>query len=196
MAKKKAATRPPKAAPTRISRGNVPIGDENLVPPPPPPEKAPPTPEEEEKLIKRGTLMAVLYAELGSYPKVAELFGVATSTVRWWVHRTKQLTLKERETIAAQLQGNVAQLAVDRVTEGLLEGDTEFAADLGRRILHGLGQLRNHTSVKTDGAPAMTHLTLNIVRADPNQPAPDIIEGAVVGRPRELVAAAIPAADE
>lgn len=197
-APKKGTDTPARRASTRISRGNDPIGDENRSENPPP-VKPDPTPEEAEKLISRGQLMAVLYAEVGSYAKVAELFGVTRETVRWWVHRMKQLTAKEREAVAARLRGDIAHLAVDRVQEGLLEGDTEFAADLGRRVLHGLGELRNHTSLKTDGNAPVTNLTLNIVRPPDrpaSEPAAEIIEGAVVGKPRELVAAPQSSADE
>jgi transposase len=174
---------------TTISRGNVPIGDTNMVPPPPPVPRADPTPEEQEKLLKRGTLMAVLYAELGSYRKVADLFDVAESTVRWWVHQTRKQSKEALATIAQQLRGDVAQLAVDRVQEGLLEGQTEFAAMLGAKVLHGLGELKAHSAVKNDHAGVVTTLTLNITRSDPTIPVPDIVEGAVLGRPRELAAA-------
>lgn len=175
----------------------------NLVPPPPRyadvrelDANGDPIPHNSEKLIARGTLMAVVYAEVGSYAKVADLFGVAQSTVRWWVHETKRRKPEDLQRIADRLKGDIGQLAADRVQEGLLEGDTEFAAELGRKVLHGLGELRTHSSIKSDGPAAIASLTLNITRADPSQPAPDVVEGAVVGRPRELTAVQTAADDE
>lgn len=142
--------------------------------------------------------MALVYAQVGSYRRVADLFDVAESTVRWWVYETKKRRKDELLKIADRLRGDVAQLAVDRVQEGLLEGDTEFAAELGRKVLHGLGELRSHSSIKSDGPSAVTSLTLNIVRADPAKPTPEVVEGAVLGRPYSLAEAqtSAPEADD
>lgn len=178
-AKTQAATR--RVSPL-IAKGNEPIEHPPGVPPPPQP-KADPTPEEQEKLIQRGTLMAVVYAEVGSYRKVAELFGVADSTVRWWCFETRRRNRDDLETIAKRLRGDIASLAVDRVQEGLLEGETEFAALLGAKLLHGLGELKTHSAIKNDIPPGTQTLTLNIVRADPAVAAPEIAAGAVVGSP-------------
>lgn len=168
-----------------ISRGNVPIDREKPVPPPAS-TRPEPTPQDEEKLIQRGTLMAVLYAETGSYAKVAELFDVAQSTVRWWCHEHRKRSKAQLETIAQRLRGDIAAIAVDRVQEGLLEGETEFAAMLGAKLLHGLGELKTHSAIKNDAPPGSAVLTLNIVRADPNAAAPEIAEGGVVGVPYML----------
>lgn len=183
---KKRAPAPPKRQSTSISRDGVPI--EHPTPPPPPP-KAPPTPEEEQKLIARGTLMAILYAEIGSYEKVAELFGVAVSTVRWWKHETQKRNKVELMKITDRLRGDVAQLAVDRVLEGLVEGGTEFAAMLGTKVLHGLGELKAHSAIKQDAIPpGDMKLTLVIQRPEASSAATatDVIEGAVLGVARSL----------
>jgi hypothetical protein len=175
----------------------VPIGRQNAVPPPPPTPgpKPDPTPQEQEKLIKRGTLMAILYAEVGSYAKVAEMFDVATSTVRWWVHETRKRSKDELQKIADRLRGDIAQLAVDRVQEGLVEGDTEFAALLGAKVLHGLGELKTHSAIKNDLPPGAMNLTMVFTDKDPAQPAGDVVEGAVLGVARSLDAPQTSAAD-
>lgn len=170
----------------RISKGHEPIV--HVVPPPPGGPRPDPTPEQEEKLIQRGTLMAVVYAEVGSYSKVAELFDVAEATVRWWCHETRKRARKDLESIAQRLRGDLASIAVDRVQEGLLEGSTEFAATLGAKLLHGLGELKSHSAVKNDVPPGTQTLTLNIVRADPAAAAPEIAAGAVLGSPYLLAA--------
>jgi hypothetical protein len=140
--------------------------------------------------------MAVLYAEVGSYAKVAELFDVATSTVRWWVHETRKRSKEELQKIADRLRGDVAQLAVDRVLEGLVEGDTEFAAVLGTKVLHGLGELKAHSAIKQDATPqGDMKLTFVFERADASKPAPDVIEGAVLGVARSLDAPQTSAVD-
>jgi hypothetical protein len=133
--------------------------------------------------------MAVLYAEVGSYAKVAELFDVAQSTVRWWVHETRKRSKEQLEQIANRLRGDVAQLAVDRVLEGLVEGDTEFAAMLGTKVLHGLGELKAHSAIKQDPLPpGAMQLTLVIERpADTAATtSTEVIEGAVLGVARSL----------
>lgn len=172
-----------------IARGNVPVppksastGEEceNLDPKPP----TPPDPESEERLVARGSLMALLYAECGSYVKVAEYFNVQPGTVRWWVHQMRKRSTEKLMEVASRLQNDVRQLAVDRIVEGLTEGDTEFAAELGRKLLHGYGDLRSHSSVKNDGPAAVMNLTVNI--AKPDRDVGDVIDGAVLGQPRQL----------
>jgi hypothetical protein len=183
----KRARKPAEPRPTtRISRGGeaLPIADNGLAVPPPIV-----TPEDPEVLMKRGLLIAVLYAELGSYAKVADAFQLSESTVRWWVHKMRKERKESLGTIAAQLRGDVAQLAVDRIQEGLVEGETEFAAMLATKVLHGIGELKSHSAVKQDTSNTVTTLTLNITRSDPTIPVPDIVAGAVLGRPRELSAA-------
>jgi DNA-binding transcriptional regulator YdaS (Cro superfamily) len=181
-----AAQRTPRTPRSRVPSESAVITNGDPIPPAP---REPPSPEDEQKVIARGTLMALLVQEVGSYVAVAELFGVKPSTVRYWVHETRKRKPEQIQKIADRLQSDVAQLAVDRVVEGLTEGETMFAADLGRRVLHGLGALRNHTSLKTDGPTAVTSLTLNI-NTPPEfalRPA-DIIDGSIMGRPRELAA--------
>lgn len=152
--------------------------------------KTPPEPQSEEKLIARGTLMAVLHAEIGSYAAVAELFGVKQATVRWWVHETRKRRKEDLQKIADRLRGDVAQLAVDRIMEGLVEGETEFAAVLGSKILHGLGDLKAHSAVKNETPPGGHTLTLIVEHpplgaAQSAVPA-EIIEGSVLGVARQL----------
>jgi len=187
----------PKRESAKISRGNVPIEREKPVPPapPPPPDPAEPTPEDREKLVKRGTLMAILYAEFGSYNRVAELLKCSPATVRWWVHETRKYSKAKIASIAEQLKGDVAQLAVDRVVEGLVEGETQFAADLGRRVLHGLGELKAHSAVKNDTPPGDMKLTFVFEQAPANNGAGEVVEGAVLGVGRQLVEAQTSAVD-
>jgi predicted transcriptional regulator len=190
---RKPRTRLPAGPPSTVITNGDPI---------PPPPREEPTPEAEEKVIARGTLMALLVQEIGSYLAVAELFNVTPATVRHWVHETRKRSAADVQRIADRLQHDVAHLAVDRVVEGLKEGETMFAADLGRRVLHGLGALRNHTSLKTDGPTAVTTLTLNINAPPTLQLASargnDIVDGSVLGKPRELATevADSPAADD
>lgn len=190
----------PKRESAKISRANEPIVRDKPVPPPPPPPKPEeePTPEDREKLVKRGTLMAILYAEFGSYNRVAELLKCSPATVRWWVHETRKYSKEKIASIADQLKGDVAQLAVDRVTEGLVEGSTEFAADLGRRVLHGLGELKAHSAVKNDTPPGDMKLTFVFEAAPVGgnlEAATEVVEGAVLGVGRQLGAVQTAAAD-
>lgn len=173
-----------------ISRGHIPVDPRprgwnlNLVP-----RGAPQTPEERQALADRGVVMAALYAQCGSYAEVARLFDVDAAVVRHAVREARASSTDVR-TAALRLKGNVAQLAVDRVEEGLMEGDLEFAADLGTKVLKGLGELKTHSAIKSDGPAHVASLTLNIVRTDPNLPVPEQIAGAVVGQPYDEKAAA------
>jgi hypothetical protein len=152
-----------------------------------PPAKRPdPTPADREKWIRRGELIALCYAELGSYQAVANAFGVSLSTVRAHVWRYQQQAKPDQRKIVDRLRGDVAALAVDRVQEALMEGPTMKAGELGRKVLHGLGELRSHSSIKNDGPASVTALQLTIVQGDPSRPPPAVIDGAVVGAPRSL----------
>lgn len=191
MPRAKPGQKPPRPT-IAISRGNRPITPEERPPeplPPPPPPKVR-TPEEEkerkEQLLARGLLMAAMYAELGSYAKVAEIFQVAPGTVRWWRHEIRKQNAEKLDAVAARLRGDIAQLAADRVQEGLVEGSTEFAAILGTKVLHGLGELKSHATNKNDGVPSITNLQITVIEA--KRDVGEVLEGSVVGVPRSLAA--------
>ena len=190
--KKPGVYRPPLPPCAIISRGGVPVEKRdpllNLKQ-----NRPPANPEEQQAMRDQGVLLAALYARLGSVRGVAEAFGVTTATVRYWIAEARKLDTSSAslQAVGVRLKANIAQLAVDRVEEGLMDGDLEFAADLGTKVLKGLGELKSHATVKNDGPAPVASLTLNIVRSDPI-PVPDQIAGAVVGQPYDEKTAAAP----
>lgn len=155
-----------------------------VVPPYAFPPVEPENPLTDDELAKRSLAVAIVHAQVGSVEKTAEIFGITVATVRWYFHKLREKRPDELQRIADRLQGNVAQLAVDRIQEGLLEGETMEAAALGVKLLHGLGQLRSHSAIKNDGPNTVNNLTVNYVKGD--RDVGPVAEGAVLGKPYAL----------
>jgi hypothetical protein len=143
-----------------------------------------------ERAEKKGMVMVLLYAQIGSMQAVADLLECNVATVRHWLAKMRAQKPDKIFKIADRLRGDIAQLAADRVQEGLLEGDTQFAADLGRKVLHGLGELNTHNlrTPATGGMPTSLNITFAAAPQTPALPERqiEILEGTVLGRPRDL----------
>lgn len=142
-----------------------------------------------DELDSRIGVAARLMLEHQDYKKVADVMGISVPTLRGYLRRFRQKVQSgDYKNIGRRLRRSVAPLAVDAIEDGLQEiEDPVQRAALGVKVLHGLGELRSHSAIKSDTNVNLTELTIKIV--DPPIVAgelPTVLDGEVLGTPRAL----------
>lgn len=120
-----------------------------------------------------------------SNAEIAESLGISKQVVANYLYNARQKgrLLGDLDNL---LTHKAAGLAVDNLIDGLQTGDKEYTLE----TLKGLGYLRNHSQIKTEGGAGQVALQV-VVELPPgvSDPAAIPMKGQIVGVPRaELTA--------
>lgn len=129
--------------------------------------------------LKSPYLAAVLALQVMGYtrPRIAEMLGLATSTVHKILYRGRKFGGINDVTDRMDLEA--VPLAVENTIAGLHQGDKDYTLE----VLKGRGVLKAHQQVKQEGGPADVP-SLVVRFEDAQGQAVTVAAGAIHGTPR------------